>query len=80
VADDPCRHFFLQPSQPLQRRYEVLRAFFVEGRPQADIAAQFGLATATVQSLVRDFRAALRAGQPPPFFSSPNSVGRPGAG
>ena len=36
------------------------------------IAAQFGLTTATVQSLVRDFRAQRRDGQPSPFFSSPD--------
>jgi hypothetical protein len=70
VDDDPCRRFFLEPTQPLQRRYEALRAFFVERRPQADIATQFGLAPATVQSLVRDFRAQLRGGQLPPFLSS----------
>ena len=70
-----CRQFFLQPTQTLHRRFEVLRAFFVEGRAQADIAAQFGLSTATVQSLVRDFRAQVRAGQVPPFFSSPASAG-----
>jgi DNA-binding CsgD family transcriptional regulator len=72
MNDDPCRSFFLEPSDLLHRRYEVLRAFFVEGRPQADIAVQFGLTTATVQSLVRDFRAQVRAGQVPPFFDSPN--------
>src|SRR4051794_4703526 len=53
VVDDPYCRFFLEPTQPLQRRYEVLRAFFVEHRPQADIAAHFGLSVATVQSLVR---------------------------
>jgi hypothetical protein len=75
VDDDLCRRFFLQPTQPLQRRYEVLRAFFVEHRLQANIAAQFGLTLATVQSLVRDFRAQMRDGQVSPFLSSPTSAG-----
>jgi hypothetical protein len=70
VDDDPCRRFFLEPSQPLQRRYEVLRAYFVERRPQADIAARFGLAPATVPSLIRDFRAQLHDGPLSPFLSS----------
>jgi hypothetical protein len=70
VDDDPCRRFFVEPSQPLQRRYEVLRAYFVERRPQADIAAHFGLAPATVPSLIRDFRAQLQVGQLSPFLSS----------
>jgi len=78
VDDDLCRRFFLHPTQPLQRRYEVLRAFFVEHRPQANIAAQFGLTVATVQSLVRDFRAQMQDGQVSPFLSSPTSGGLPG--
>jgi hypothetical protein len=75
VNDESCRRFFLEPTQPLQRRYEVLRAFFVEHRLQADIAAQFGLTPATVQSLVRDFRAEMQNGRAPPFFSSLDSAG-----
>lgn len=73
MTDDPCRRFFLQPSDPLHRRYEVLRAFFVEGRSQPDIAQHFSLSPATVQSLVRDFRAQVKAGRVSPFFDSPNS-------
>jgi hypothetical protein len=79
VDDDPCRCFFLEPTQPLQRRYEVLRAFFVERRPQADIAAHFGLAPATVPSLIRDFRAQLQNGQLSPFLSSLRWGGPPAA-
>jgi len=79
MDDTPCRQFFLQPTQSLHRRYEVLRAFFVEGRTQADIATHFGLSAQTVQSLVRDFRAQLRAGSAPPFFGSLASAG-PAAG
>lgn len=73
--DDPCRRFFLEPQQLLQRRYEVLRAFFVEQRPQAEIAGHFGLSAATVQSLVRDFRAQIRHGQVAPFLSNRASAG-----
>jgi hypothetical protein len=77
MNDDPCRDFFLQPSEALHRRYEVLRAFFVERHAQADIAKQFDLAVPTVQSLVRDFRAQVLAGQAPPFFDSHDSVAPP---
>lgn len=73
MDDEHCRRFFLKPTQPLQRRYEVLRAFFVEHRPQADIATQFSLTPATVQSLIRDFRTQMQDGQVPPFLSSPDS-------
>lgn len=75
MDDDPCRRFFLEPHQLLQRRYEVLRAFFVEQRPQAEIAGQFGLSPATVQSLVRDFRAQIRHDQVTPFLSNRTSAG-----
>jgi hypothetical protein len=76
VDDTPCRQFFVEPSQVLHRRYEVLRAFFIEQRTPALIAGQFGLTVATVQSLIRDFRAQVRAGQVPPFFESRNPAGR----
>jgi hypothetical protein len=79
MDDDDCRRFFLDPPQTLQRRYEVLRAFFVECRLQADIAEYFGLTTSTVQSLVRDFRARVRAGDVSPFFWSPGAAGPPPA-
>lgn len=79
MDDDPCRHFFLVPHQLLQRRYEVLRAFFVEQRSQAEIAAQFGVSPATVQSLARDFRAQMRSGNVSPFFLSRASVDPPAA-
>jgi DNA-binding CsgD family transcriptional regulator len=75
MDDDPCRRFFLEPHQLLQRRYEVLRAFFVEQHPQAEIAGRFGLSPATVQSLVRDFRTEMRNGQVAPFFSNLDSAG-----
>jgi hypothetical protein len=77
MDDDACRSFFLDPSQTLHRRYEVLRAFFVGAESQADIAARFELTTSTVQSLVRDFRAQVQAGDVPPFFESLTLVGPP---
>jgi hypothetical protein len=38
----PCRRFFLDPQLTFHRRYEALRAFFVENRPVAEIASRFG--------------------------------------
>lgn len=45
------------PAHPAQRRYEALRAYFVEGRPAAEVAAALGYTTAAFESGVRDFRA-----------------------
>lgn len=73
MDDTPCRRFFLEPTQPLHRRYAVLHAFFVEGLSSRAIAERFHVAYHTVRSWVRDFRAQCRADQLPPF--SPNRSG-----
>jgi transposase len=67
MDDTPCRRFFLEPDQLLHRRYAALRAFFIDGLSFPAIAEQFGSTYHTVRSWVRDFRAACRAGQVPPF-------------
>jgi hypothetical protein len=70
MDDTPCRRFFLEPSQPLHRRFAALHAFFVEGLSPQAIAERFGLAYHTARSWVRDFRAQCRAAQVPPFSRS----------
>ena len=47
---------FTRPSQPNQRRYEALRAYFVEGASAADIAERLRYTRASVEALVRDYR------------------------
>lgn len=68
MDDQRCGDFFRQPQDTLHRRYEALRAFFVEGRPLADIANQFGYRRSALKSMVCRFRASCRNGMPPPFF------------
>jgi hypothetical protein len=75
MDDHLCRRFFLEPDQPLHRRYAALRAFFLEGLSLEVIAQQFGATYHTVRSWVRDFRAACRRGQDPPFSLSRVWVG-----
>jgi len=60
--------FFDNPKSVQHRRYEILRARFVEHAPVKDIAGRFGLSFFTVQSLIRDFKAALDKGETPDFF------------
>ena len=67
MDDDACRRYFLEPSDVLQRRSEILRAFFVDRRSLPELAPQFGSTYHAVRSLVRDFRAQCQAGQVPPF-------------
>jgi hypothetical protein len=77
--DDPlCQRFFTEPMQTLHRRYEILRAHFVEQRPLQAIAEQFGLNYYTVRALVRAFRVQCQARQVPPFLPS-RSAGGPSA-
>ena len=49
--------FFTAARAGTQRRYEALRAYFVEGVPAAVAAARFGYSTAAFESVVRNFRA-----------------------
>jgi hypothetical protein len=74
MKDTFCRRFFLEPTQTLHRRYEALRAVFVDQQPQMEVAQRFGYTYATLRRLVSDFRAQCRAGQAPPF-SFPRSTG-----
>jgi hypothetical protein len=65
----PWRRFFLDPQLTFYRRYEALRAFFVEDRPVADIASQFGYKPAALNVMISRFHAQLRRGSVP--FLSP---------
>jgi DNA-directed RNA polymerase specialized sigma24 family protein len=62
-----ARRFFLQPTAAPQRLYEALRAVFLEGCRQKDIADRFGYDYAAFRRQVTRFRARCAAGQPPPF-------------
>lgn len=61
------RSFFLQPGDPRQRQYEVLRAVVVEELPMQDVAQRFGYRYDTVRALVSQFGRQFAAGQLPPF-------------
>ena len=63
-----CRQSFLQPQPTNQRRYEALRAFFVQGQTLADIADRLGYRVSALKSMVCRFRTACARGDPPPFF------------
>lgn len=56
--------FFLNPENPMQKRYEALRASFVDGFSAEDVAQKFGYSIHTINALRRDFK----AGSLPPFF------------
>jgi len=70
----PGRRFFLEPQETFHRRYEALRAFFVEGRPVTEIAAQFGYKPTALTVMISRFHTQFRKGCVPPF-SSPTAEG-----
>lgn len=67
MDDHRYRQFFLDPQQPEQRRYEIVRAFFVERQPMPDIARRYGFTHGTIRNLVSQFRAQFHDGNVPPF-------------
>jgi hypothetical protein len=52
--------FFTRPAEGAQRRYEALRAYFVDGRTAGEVAGALGYSAQAVEALVRDFRAGRR--------------------
>ena len=51
-----CSRFFAQPSTPRQRRYEALRAYFLEGHPSQEAARAFGYSPGAFRVLCHQFR------------------------
>jgi hypothetical protein len=52
---DPAR-FFREPTQPRQRQYEALRAYFVDAVPSAEAARRFGYTAGSFRVLCHKFR------------------------
>jgi hypothetical protein len=68
--------FFTHPSQTYHRRYEALRAVFIDGLSQKDVAGQFGFTYGTMRQLVRQFRQAFDSKDcltDSPFFEAPTA-------
>jgi hypothetical protein len=70
--------FFLEPKQTFQRRYEALRAVFVEAEPIDQVAGRFGYKPSALRSMASRLRADRRRGVTPPFFSPTDADDHPG--
>ena len=68
MDNSSLRDFFLKPSTPAQRQYEALRAVFIDGLSQKEVAERFQYSYGAFRVLVHQVRASLNAGQPPPFL------------
>ena len=58
--------YFTQPTEPAQRRYEALRAYYVEELSAAEVGARFGYSAAVVHQMASE----LRSGKAEFFASS----------
>jgi transposase len=65
--------YFLEPSEAAQRRYEALRAYFVEGVAATEVGARFGYSPAVVHQMASE----LRAGRAAFFLDSKPGPKRP---
>jgi hypothetical protein len=61
----------LEPRSTKQRQYEAMRAFFVEGRPSAEVARSFGYTPGSFQVMCHHFRR-----ESDPVFFVTSSSGR----
>ncbi len=72
MDDTRYQEFFSQATNPYHRQYETLRAVFIEGRTQKDVAQQFGFEYRSLRQLVYEFRQqqdrAANVSMPSPFF------------
>ena len=62
----PGGEYFTEPAEPTQRRYEAMRAYFVEGLSAAEVGEQFGYSPQVVHQMACE----LRAGKSEFFASS----------
>ena len=71
--------FFLEPEQTFHRRYEALRAIFVDAEPLDRVAERFGSKLSALRSMASRPRADYRRGVAPPVFSPTVAGDPPGA-
>jgi len=71
------KDYFTRPAEETQRRYEALRAVFVEQQPMKNVARQFEVSYGTVRNWAGEFRRGCDAGQPPPFSLRRAAVPQP---
>lgn len=75
MDDTAVVRFFTQPANEFQRRYEAMRAVFIDRRSQRDVAESFGFEYAAFRQLVCRLRQLLTdcsATSESPFFETPN--------
>jgi transposase len=71
MDDSRCQNFFRQPTHAGHRRYEALRAVFVDGRSQKEVAEEVGVGYSALRQWVYDLRQhCSKGGEGSPFFKT----------
>ena len=73
MDDTALQRFFTQPAQTYHRQYEALRAVFVDGRSQKEVAKAFGFEYGTLRQLIHALRRSRDEGSEStesPFFET----------
>ena len=72
---EPEEYFKFQQSVS-KKRYDALRAFFVDQLPASEVAQTYGYTLSSFYSLIRDFRKHLKKGLQEDFFFKDVALGR----
>lgn len=71
-----AENFFRSPKDHVHRRYEALRAFYIEGLEASEVSNRFGYTVSTVYTLARNFTKLLGTQDPSRGFFVSLRVGR----
>lgn len=77
MDDIRCRQFFARPTGTYQRRYEALRAFFVDRQSVAMIAKRLDYKPAALRVIISQFRRRCQRSDTPPFSSASRAAAPP---
>lgn len=69
-------NFFTNPKNPVHKKYEALRAFYVEGKNAEDIAKLFGYTVHSIYSLTKEFSKLVNTPAVDEYYFSTHSIGR----
>lgn len=73
---ETIKDFFETPKNSTQKRYEALRAFFLENKSAKEIALQYGYTLPSVYSLIADFKQLVKTPITTEYFFVTHQSGR----
>lgn len=76
VIRDNIRDYFRKPQSASHKRYEAVRAFYVDRMPAEKVAQQLGYTLSAVYSITRDFKQAIAENRTDGLFFVENRPGR----